>query len=157
MQEETLEKQRRRLPSAIKRGRRPGQELRRRKSMSRVNEEVPEIAEELMPELEDGFFDEDLFDEEEFRNRFSVMSGEELDREAAGEDAFPWDYALEWEEEFEPEDFHPLTGEELDQEAAIEDSFEIGEDEEEEFDPEDFHPLTKEELMTEGGRYFEEE
>ena len=124
----------------LKRGRRPGQELRRRKSMSRVNEEVPEIAEELMPELEDGFFDEDLFDEEEFRNRFSVMTGEELDREAAGEDAFPWDYALEWEEEFEPEDFHPLTGEELDQE-----------------DPEDFHPLTKEELLKEGGRYFEEE
>ena len=108
--------------------------------MSRVNEDVTEIAEELMPELEDGFFDEDLFEEE-----------------AAGEDAFSWDHAQEWEEEFEPEDFHPLTGEELDREASIEDCFEIGEDEEEEFDPDDFHPLTKEELMTEGSRYFEEE
>ena len=62
--------------------------------MSRVNEEVPEIAEELMPELEDGFFDEDLFDEDEFRNRFSVMTGEELDREAAGEDAFDYLFGL---------------------------------------------------------------
>jgi len=125
--------------------------------MSRVNEDVSEISGGQMPELEDGFFDEDLFDEDEFRNRFSVMSGEELDREAAGEDAFSWDYGLEWEEDFEPEDFHPLTGEELDREAAFEDSFEIGEDEEEEFEPEDFHPLSKEELMTEGGRYFEED
>ena len=124
--------------------------------MSRVNEDVTENIEELMPELEDGFFDEDLFDEEEFQARFSVMTGEELDQEASGEDAFSWDHSLEWEEEFEPEDFHPLTGEELDREAAIEDSFEIGEDEEEEFDPDDFHPLTQEELMTEGGRYFEE-
>ena len=115
--------------------------------MSRVNENVPEIAGELMPELEDGFFDEDLFDEDEFMTRFSVMTGEELDREAAGEDAFSWDYAPEWEDEFEPDD----------REAALEDSFEIEEDEEEEFEPEDFHPLTKEELITEGGWYYEED
>ncbi|MBP3879095.1 MAG: hypothetical protein J6D46_02150 [Lachnospiraceae bacterium] len=125
--------------------------------MSIVNNEAAEIAGEVMPELEDGFFDEDLFEEDEFRTRFSVMSEEELDREAAGEDAFSWDHGLEWDEEFEPEDFHPLTGEELDREAALEDSFEIEEDEEEEFEPEDFHPLSKEELMTEGGRYFEED
>ena len=125
--------------------------------MSRVNEDVPEIAGELMPELEDGFFDEDLFDEDEFMTRFSVMTGEELDREAAGEDAFSWDYAPEWEDEFEPDAFHPLTEEELDRAAALEDSFEIEEDEEEEFEPEDFHPLTKEELITEGGWYYEED
>ena len=93
--------------------------------MSRVNENVPEIAGELMPELEDGFFDEDLFDEDEFMTRFSVMTGEELDREAAGEDAFSWDYAPEWEDEFEPDTFHPLTEEELDREAALEDSLRL--------------------------------
>ena len=79
--------------------------------MSRVNEDVTEIAEELMPELEDRFFDEDLFDEEEFRNRFSVMTGEELDREASIEDCF--EIGEDEEEEFDPDDFHPLTKEEL--------------------------------------------
>ena len=125
--------------------------------MTRVNEDVQGNAGGLMPEPEDGFFDEDMFDEEEFRTRFSVMTGEELDLEASGEDAFSWDYSPEWEEEFEPEDFHPLTEEELDQAASIEEGFDIGEDEEEEFEPEDFHPLTREELMTEGGRYYEED